>query len=211
MGVEQGLPSGYEHGPAAEVGGVPTEPRRLTNHYFAGPDHSIVHPGIFPHNVDAARLATLEEWLEFDYEAGWGTDRFEDNLPEDATFPARWASIDDRYDARGIIEDQLELLEWARQKRREVLRNGFQIGDVIATPPRLSVATRTSHDSSATETTSDSPRLRTRSPLADLDSIVFPALKTAISSRKLLNPFECASASIRIRSPLSMSIVLPIG
>ncbi len=130
MGNEQGLPSGYEHGSAAQVGGVPTEPRRLSNHTFSGPDHSIVHPGIFPHNVEAARLATLQEWLEFDYEAGWGTDAFEDNVAADQAFPSRWASIDDRYDARGIIEDQLELLEWARQKRREVLRNGYQIGEV---------------------------------------------------------------------------------
>ena len=67
----------------------------------------------------------------FDHEAGWGTDAFEDTLAEDYAFPPRWTSIDDRYDAREIIVDQLELLEWARQKRREVLRNGFQIGGVV--------------------------------------------------------------------------------
>jgi nitrate/TMAO reductase-like tetraheme cytochrome c subunit len=131
MGTEQGVPSGYAWGPAAKVGGVETEPRKLTSHVFSGPDHSIVHPGVFPHSVDAARLATLEEWLALDHEAGWGTDAFEDAVPEGTEFPPRWASIDDRYDARKILDKQLELLEWARQKRLEVLRNGFEIGEVV--------------------------------------------------------------------------------
>lgn len=130
MGTEQGVPSGYATGPAATVGGVDTRPRKLTSHVFSGPDYSIVHPGVFPHNVEAARLATLEEWLAFDYKAGWGTDAFERAVPEGTEFPPRWASIDDRYDAREIIEEQIELLEWAREKRLEVLRNGFQIGEV---------------------------------------------------------------------------------
>ena len=130
MGTEQGVPSGYDNGPAAEVGGVETEPRKLSNHFFAGPDHSIIHPGIFPHNVDAARFATLEEWLAYDYKAGWGTDGFEDALSDDSEFPARWRSIDDRYDARKILNDQFALLEWAKEKRHEVLANGFQIGDI---------------------------------------------------------------------------------
>jgi hypothetical protein len=130
MGTEQGVPSGYATGPAATVGGVETRPRKLTSHVFAGPDYSIVHPGVFPHSVEAARLATLEEWLAFDHEAGWGTDAFEDAVPEGTEFPPRWSSIDDRYDAREILDEQLALLEWARQKRVEVLRNGFQIGEV---------------------------------------------------------------------------------
>jgi nitrate/TMAO reductase-like tetraheme cytochrome c subunit len=131
MGKVQGVSSGYEHGPAAMVGGVPTKPRKLTNHFFAGPDYSVVHPGIFPHNAEAAELATLEEWLEFDHQAGWGTDEFEDNVPEDYQFPDRWQSIDDRYDAREIIDKQRERLAWAREKRIEVLRNGYQLGEIV--------------------------------------------------------------------------------
>tara|TARA_B100000614_G_scaffold171686_1_gene152839 strand:- start:185 stop:2164 length:1980 start_codon:yes stop_codon:yes gene_type:complete len=130
MGVVQGLKAGYDFGPAAMVGGVETEPRRLTNHYFAGPDFSIVHPGIFPHNVDAKRMATMREWVQFDYDAGWGTDAFENDLPEDATFPERWRSIDDRYAAREILDEQQKLLDWAREQRLEVLRNGYKLGDV---------------------------------------------------------------------------------
>ena len=130
MGKIQGLPSGYNQGPAAMVGGVPTVDRKATNHFFAGPDYSLVHPGIFPHNDEAARLASLAEWLEFDYDAGWGTDAFEDTLQDDHPFPERWESIDDRYEARGILSYQFKRLEWARDKRLEVLRNGYVLGQV---------------------------------------------------------------------------------
>ena len=131
MGKVQGIASGYETGPAAVVGGVETMPRKITNHFFAGPDYSIIHPGIFPHNSEAQQMATLREWLEFDVSAGWGTDAFEDKVTDDTKFPKRWGSAADRFDAREIIDDQLEQLEWARQKRLEVLKNGYVMGDII--------------------------------------------------------------------------------
>jgi hypothetical protein len=130
MGKQQGVESGYEIGPAAIVGGVPTKPRKLANHFFGGPDYSIISPGIFPHNSEAQQMATLEQWLQFDHVAGWGTDEFEDEVEYDHVFPERWEAIDDRYDARAILEDQFELLEWAREKRHEVLRNGYQIDKI---------------------------------------------------------------------------------
>ena len=55
MGLEPGVDSGYEHGPAAVVGGVPTADRKITNHFFAGPDYPIIHPGIFPHRAGAIK------------------------------------------------------------------------------------------------------------------------------------------------------------
>ena len=131
MGKVQGKPSGYHHGPAAVVGDVPTKSRKLTNHIFAGPDYSVIHPGIFPHNGEAQQLATLREWLEFDVKAGWGTDKFEDSVSENYKFPEAWESIDVRYDAREIIDYQLERLEFMRQKRLEVLRNGYGVGDIV--------------------------------------------------------------------------------
>ncbi len=130
MGKVQGANAGYEEGPAADVGGVPTKPRKLTNHFFAGPDYSIIHPGIFPHSVRAAEFKTLREWLQFEHKAGWGTDAFEDTVPEGFEFPEAWQSIDDRYDGREIIEEQFERLEWAEQNRLEVLRNGFGLGEI---------------------------------------------------------------------------------
>ncbi len=130
MGIEPGKPSGYATGPAAVVGGKETAPRRRMNHTFAGPDYSIIHPGIFPHNVRAAELATMREWLTFDVKAGWGTDAFERSVPDGYTFPARWQFADDRYDARAIIEENLALLGEVKEQRLAVLRAGYELGEV---------------------------------------------------------------------------------
>jgi nitrate/TMAO reductase-like tetraheme cytochrome c subunit len=130
MGKIQGIPSGYEEGAAANVGGVLTKKRKLTNHTFAGPDYSLIHPGIFPHNSEAQEMATIEEWLKFDYKEGWGTDEFEDNVPDEKKFPTRWSSVDDRYDAREIIDHQLNRLKEVRKLRLEVLRNGYKIENI---------------------------------------------------------------------------------
>jgi len=131
MGKVQGIPSGYEHGPAAVIGGKETEPRKLTSHLFAGPDYSIIHPGLFPFNVEAQELATMREWLTFDHEAGWGTDDFEDKVTEEMKFPPRWESVDDRYDAREILNVQFERLDFMEGKRREVLTNGYKMGKPV--------------------------------------------------------------------------------
>ena len=131
MGIKPGAPSGYAMAPAARIGDVETKPRKRTSHMFPGPDHSIIHPGIFPHNPEAAELATIREWLTFEYRAGWGTDEFEDEVPEDAVFPERWSSIDDRYDAREILNEQLELLDNYYAQRRKVLQEGFRLGEIV--------------------------------------------------------------------------------
>ncbi len=131
MGKEPGRPSGYAEAPAARIGDVETKPRKRTNHMFPGPDHSVIHPGIFPHNPDAAKLATLREWLTFDDEAGWGTDEFEDAVPDDAVFPERWDSVDDRYDAREILDRQFALLDEYMARRKLVLQEGFTLGEVV--------------------------------------------------------------------------------
>ena len=133
MGKIQGKVSGYHEGPAAVVGGVPTVSRKLTNHIMAGPDYSLVHPGIFPHNAEAQQLATLPEWLTFNVAAGWGTDKFEDNIPSGMAFPKAWASVDARYDAREIIDYQLKRLAYVRTLRLEVLRNGYFLSDLKTT------------------------------------------------------------------------------
>jgi hypothetical protein len=133
MGLIPGKASGYAQGPSAVVGGVPTPVVKRSNHMFAGPDYSIVHPGMFPHNTKAQELATLREWLQFDYEAGWGTDKFEKKVSSDYKFPARWKSIDDRYDARAILDDQVALLNVIKTQRYQVLRRGYQLGDFVVT------------------------------------------------------------------------------
>lgn len=130
MGVEPGVESGYRNEPAAVVGGKPTEPRKRTDHMFIGPDYSVIHPGIFPHNVDASELATIREWLTFDVEAGWGTDEFEDTDPDESAFPERWRAIDDRYDARDIIAANQKLLAEANERRLKVLQAGYKLADL---------------------------------------------------------------------------------
>jgi hypothetical protein len=127
MGLTPGIASGYAQAPAAVIGGVATPARKRTNHMFAGPDYSIVHPGIFPHNVKAQKLATLREWLTFDDQAGWGTDAFENHVPKDYVFPPRWRSIDDRYDARAILDEQKKLLADLDVQRHQLLRRGYQL------------------------------------------------------------------------------------
>ena len=131
MGVDPGIPSGYREEPAAVVGGKPTKARKRTDHMFIGPDYSVVHPGIFPHNTQASELASIREWLTFDVEAGWGTDAFEDSeAAEGYEFPERWSAIDDRYDARDILDDNLELLAEAHEQRKKVLRAGYLLQDL---------------------------------------------------------------------------------
>jgi len=132
MGRIPGDPtSGFAEAPAAVVGGVPTKPRKRTNHMFVGPDYPIVHPGFFPHNDKAAELATIRDWLKFDCKAGWGTDGFEKTVPKDYKFPPRWASPDDRYDAREILKEQFALRAEAAQQRVALMRAGFKLGDMV--------------------------------------------------------------------------------
>ena len=131
MGKVPGVNAGYDEAPAAIVGGKPTTPRKRTNHLFAGPDYSVIHPGIFPHNVRAAEMAEIREWLTFDVDAGWGDDAFEDNVPDDFEFPERWEFADDRYDARDIINENQDLLEEANEQRLAVLRAGYVLGEIV--------------------------------------------------------------------------------
>ncbi len=133
----------YDVGPAAKVGSLATAPRKLTNHMFVGPDYSVLAPSLFPFNVRAIKeesekddptargFATIREWLQFDHKAGWGTDEFEDAAPEDYEYPQRWASVDDRFDAREIIEENEALLTKMTKLRLELLRAGYLLGDVV--------------------------------------------------------------------------------
>jgi hypothetical protein len=131
MSTEPGKPVGYRIAPAAIVGGIPTRPRKRTDHRFAGPDYSLVHPGLFPHNEKARQLATLQEWITFDWKAGWGTKEFEAHVPPGTTFPPRWRSVDDRMDARALIDENLATLNEIAEERRKILRIGFVLDDVV--------------------------------------------------------------------------------
>lgn len=130
MGKSPGRADGYATGPAAVVNGVPINPtRKRTNHAFYGPGYPSAHPGIFPHNPAAQRW-NADQWLKFDYRAGWGTDAFENRLTAAQArtgFPDEWKEPDDRFDARAIITANLAKLEKKRSLRKEVMENGSHI------------------------------------------------------------------------------------
>ncbi len=151
MGKEPGIFTGdektnYEWGPAARVFGEWTKPRKLTNHMIVGPDYSVVHPALFPVTRNAIKeeadkddpkatgFATIRQWLQFDHEAGWGTDAFEKDVADNSKFPQRWRSPEQRRKARAIVDANLELLEEARQDRLKLLRRGYVLRDVEVEP-----------------------------------------------------------------------------
>ena len=145
MGTKPGVPSEYAFLPAAKINGQYTEPRKRTNHMFAGPDYSIVHPGLFPHLGETDyKLANMSEWLKFDYEAKWGSKEFEDSYralgkalksegreDEIPVFPEPWDSRSNRKKASKIIESQHELLAKYADAQLAVLRAGYVMGDIV--------------------------------------------------------------------------------
>lgn len=145
MGKIPGVVSGYDEGPAATVGRgrgkFETAPRKLTDHMFVGPDYSVIHPGIFPHNTEAQKRATIRQWLEFEWrdpmtknQQWWGTKEFEDKVksnPDAYDFPKHWKSRTRRVKARGIINDQLALLKEITEKRLQILQAGYKLDEIV--------------------------------------------------------------------------------
>lgn len=130
MSNTPGIPGTKEKGSAAVVGSRKIDPKGgHANHGFYGPGYSIAHPGIFPHHPDAEDWS-IEEWLQFDYRAGWGTEEFEEaieEMDEEPEFPDAWADSSDREDAREIIEENLEKLDHKRETRRQLMESGSRI------------------------------------------------------------------------------------
>ena len=125
MGKVPGKALGYDCGPIAELGGKPYgELRKRTNHNFWGPNYSIAHPGLFPHNLKADRWSP-RDWLAFDWRAGWGTEAFERSVRDTAgsVFPKPWDNADDRRDARKIIDDNMRRSAIKRQSAIQTLSN----------------------------------------------------------------------------------------
>lgn len=141
MGAVPGVAEGYSLGPAAVVEGRVVDPlRKHSNHMFYGPGYSIAHPGVFPHDPAQDRW-TVNQWLEFDWRAGWGTEAFENRVDQQLApnyFPPTWSNADDRYDAREIVDRNLKKLEYKRQVRRQVLENGSRVdGPYFASPAQV--------------------------------------------------------------------------
>ena len=139
MGKVPGRAEGYTVGPAAVVNGkVVNADRKHSNHLFYGPGYSIAHPGIFPQTVEANRW-TVNEWLQFDWRAGWGTDQFEDALAAGkfrCFFPPVWQNADDRYDAREIVDGNLKKLAYKKEIRRQLFENSSKLDGPYFSGPR---------------------------------------------------------------------------
>ncbi|CCB66307.1 MULTISPECIES: multiheme c-type cytochrome [unclassified Hyphomicrobium] len=141
MGKVPGQPKGYATAPSAIVGGKEINPgRKHANHRFVGPGYSIAHPGIFPHNVKA-QAYSIQDWLQFDWRAGWGTSKFEDKVADGkikVAFPKRWSNPNDREDAREIIDENLKKLDARDALRRRVMENSSKVdGPFIEGTPKV--------------------------------------------------------------------------
>ena len=109
---------------------------------IAGPDYSIVHPGLFPHHPYAIReesekpgepgvgLATMREWLTFDVNSPWGTVAWEAQDRDKSLFPPAWQDRTMRLRGREIIDYNLRLLGDVREDRRHLLEHGFNLSDI---------------------------------------------------------------------------------
>ncbi len=136
MGTDEGKVSGREVVPAAILpNGQQSRPREVSSHFFAGPDYSIVHPGMFPvlSKVQTDTLdASLTEWHDFDL--SWGSAEFEADVPAGTDFRHEiWESARNRKQAHEIIygpNGQIAKLEIYRDRQLDVLREGYQLGKV---------------------------------------------------------------------------------
>jgi hypothetical protein len=130
MGKVPGLPLGYDCGPVAKIGDkTVNDNRKKSNHIFYGPNYPIAHPGVFPFHLKANRW-TMEQWLTFDWRAGWGTKEFEKAVADgqaQAIFPPVWSEADDRFDAREIIDENIKKIEHKRDIRVQIMENGSHV------------------------------------------------------------------------------------
>jgi len=139
MGKVPGEAKGYESGPIAMVSGraVGDGKARHSNHAFYGPGYPIAHPGLFPFNVRSLEWG-IEDWLKFDYRAGWGRPEWENRNGSGAAFPAPWKSRDARERARLVIAQNEKALEYKKRHRVQVMENGSRIdGPFIEGEPRV--------------------------------------------------------------------------
>jgi len=117
MGEVPGKSDGYACEQIAEINGKPYgQPRKSSNHMFWGPGYSIAHPGLFPIDEKGERWSP-RQWLDFDWQAHWGTEDFEralEQMDSQPHFPAPWDHADERRDGRAVIDKRLQSLARAR-------------------------------------------------------------------------------------------------
>ena len=139
MGKTPGKAEGYSAGPVVRlVGehGIEIIRDKVTNHTFAGPDHSIIHPGLYPHQPfdevqsQVPAIRHPQDWLAFRYREGWGTAEFERHVKATDEFPDPWTTREARFQGRDFLERQLDLLREYFAQRKQILQAGYQIGEI---------------------------------------------------------------------------------
>ncbi|MEM7010771.1 MAG: multiheme c-type cytochrome [Verrucomicrobiota bacterium] len=159
----------YAFGPGARIGGdiwavegddstgnygYATKPRKRTNHMFAGPDYSIIHPAIFPHSQDLRQAfwdteregedgklerVGLKHLIEFQFENGWGDPEsaFEKSMAENPErekgLPWPWEDPIVRQTMALKLNDNFRLLNVIHKERVQILRRGVQLHDFEVT------------------------------------------------------------------------------
>ena len=134
-----GQNAGFEIGWAAEVNGKHfNDQRPLTDHTFVGPGYPISHPGLFPLRLEETPF-TPQQWLTFDYRAGWGSDDFENKIAAgSATFPAEWQNAGDRKKAWVIVQENLGRWREREQMRLKLMENASRLdGPFFKSSPRV--------------------------------------------------------------------------
>ncbi|MBT5092596.1 MAG: cytochrome C, partial [Halobacteriovoraceae bacterium] len=130
MGKVPGMAGGYRTGPTAVLNGKPINPGRTRhNHVFYGPGYPYSHPGIFPYNPRAQKFK-MQDWLKFNYRANWGKKDFESRVQRgliDPKFPKEWDDLDDRIDARKVVNQNLK--DWKRKEhyRHQIIENSADV------------------------------------------------------------------------------------
>jgi nitrate/TMAO reductase-like tetraheme cytochrome c subunit len=134
---------GYEVGWAAEVNGKHfNEQRPLTDHTFVGPGYPISHPGLFPFRIEESPF-TPQQWLTFDFRAGWGSDDFENKLAAGGSgttnpFPAEWQSPADRKKAWVIVQENLGRWREREQMRLKLMESASRLdGPFFKASPKV--------------------------------------------------------------------------
>ncbi len=141
MGLVPGKALGYSVGAAAEINGKTVDNnRKHSSHLFYGPGQSIAHPGLFPHNEKAQRWS-LDQWLQFDWRAAWGTTEFEQAVSSkliQVNFPEAWKTVDERKDARKVLDENAKLLDVKRASSAAVMSAAAHVdGPFFNEPPRV--------------------------------------------------------------------------
>ncbi|HEY3568269.1 MAG TPA: multiheme c-type cytochrome [Thermoanaerobaculia bacterium] len=131
MSTYPGQNTGFSRGWAAMVNGqTVNNDRPLTDHTFVGPGYPISHPGLFPFSLQESRF-TPQQWLRFDYRAGWGSDAFESKVAASpgsyTSFPPEWQKAEDRKEAWQKVQENLAQWEYRKQMRLKLLEGGSKL------------------------------------------------------------------------------------